>query len=260
MTSFTDTGNIHIAVVDDEPDIRETVQEYLELKGFQVSMAADAAQLRRLLTEQPIDLVVLDISMPGEDGLSLARYLHEHTSIYVIMLTAAGNVVDRIIGLEVGADDYLAKPVDLRELHARIRALLRRVRPASEPAGTSEPGGAVDRAEVWFGHCRLSLAEHKLYDARGEEIPLTTMEFDLLKAFAGHPDQLLSREQLFTLAHDRDWDPFDRCMDLRISRLRRKIEADPAKPQVIKTVHGAGYRFVQIKSAGAGAAGEENSG
>ena len=132
------SDNAHIVVVDDEPDIRETVQEYLELKGFHVSAAADGVGLRRIIAEQPVDLAVLDIAMPGEDGLSLARYLHEHTRTRTIMLTAAGEVVDRIIGLEIGADDYLAKPVDLRELHARIKAVLRRTQPAPKKAAATE--------------------------------------------------------------------------------------------------------------------------
>ena len=239
------SDNAHIVVVDDEPDIRDTVQEYLELKGFHVSAAADGVGLRQIVADQPVDLAVLDIAMPGEDGLSLARYLHEHTTTRIIMLTAAGEVVDRIIGLEIGADDYLAKPVDLRELHARVKAVLRRTK--SAPAKTTVPdtSEADTNDEVPFGSCRLQLAAHRLLDADNQEIPLTAMEFDLLKVFAERPNRTLSRDQLFELTQKRDWDPFDRSVDLRISRLRRKIEPDPSKPQIIKTVHGAGYVFAQ---------------
>jgi two-component system, OmpR family, phosphate regulon response regulator OmpR len=230
----------NIIVVDDEPEIREMLADYLGHAGFKVSTAEDGATLRRLLEDQAADLVILDINMPGEDGLSLARYLRANTRIGIVMLTAAGEVVDRIVGLEMGADDYLPKPVDMRELLARVRAVLRRMesvpeKPAAEPPGTRKIG---------FGACQLDLDAHKLYDAAGEEVPITSMEFDLLKAFAEHPNRVLSRDQLLDLAHNRDWEPFDRSIDIRIARLRRKVETDPSKPQVIKTVRGAGYIFV----------------
>jgi two-component system phosphate regulon response regulator OmpR len=179
--------------------------------------------------------------MPGEDGLSLARFLRANTRVGIVMLTAAGEVVDRIVGLEVGADDYIAKPVDLRELLARVRAVLRRLRAAmAEAAEDNTP----PTRKVTFGACQLDLDAHRLYEASGEEVPITSMEYDLLKAFAEHPNRVLSRDQLLDLAHNKDWEPFDRSIDIRIARLRRKIEADPAKPQVIKTVRGAGYIFV----------------
>ncbi len=232
----------HIIVVDDEPEIRSMLADYLGHVGFAVSQAEDGAALRRILERRPADLVILDINMPGEDGLSLARHLRATTRAGIVMLTAAGEVVDRIVGLEMGADDYIAKPVDLRELLARIRAVLRRA-----PAGTAD-GAAAEAApmtrKVPFGGCRLDLDAHKLYDADGEEVPITSMEFDLLKAFAEHPNRVLSRDQLLDLAHNKEWEPFDRSIDIRIARLRRKIEADPGKPQVVKTVRGAGYIFV----------------
>jgi two-component system phosphate regulon response regulator OmpR len=157
------------------------------------------------------------------------------------MLTAAGEVVDRIVGLEMGADDYIAKPVEMRELLARVRAVLRRM-----PGGAPQVGEVAAPAthKTRFGPCQLDLDAHKLYDAAGEEVAITSMEFDLLKAFAEHPNRVLSRDQLLDLAHNKDWEPFDRSIDIRIARLRRKIETDPAKPQVIKTVRGAGYIFV----------------
>lgn len=233
----------HIVVVDDEQGIRDTLEEYLTLQGYRVSCAEDGEALRRIVEEQEIDLVVLDITMPGEDGLSLARFLRETRQVGIIMLTAAGDVVDRIVGLEMGADDYLGKPVDLRELLARVKAVLRRSAAIGAAAGQAAAG--VTPAEARFGDCRLDLDAHKLYDAEGTEIPITSMEFDLLKAFAEHPNRVLSRDQLLDMAHNRDWEPFDRSIDIRIARIRRKVERDPAKPQVIKTVRGAGYLFAR---------------
>ncbi len=234
------TGPTHILVVDDEPDIRETLQDYLELHGYRVTQAEGGEALRSAIDAEEIDLVLLDINMPGEDGLSLARFLREQTSIPVVMLTAAGEVVDRIVGLEMGADDYLVKPVDLRELLARVKAVLRRFQTAQSQADL-----AAETAQrvVAFGKMRLDLDAHKLYDGDGREVALTSMEYDLLKAFAEHPNRVLSRDQLLDMAHNRGWEPFDRSIDIRIARIRRKIEPDPAKPQVIKTVRGAGYIF-----------------
>ncbi len=238
------TGAVRIAVVDDEADIRETIEDYLGLQqGFEVVTADGGEALRALVAEQPPDLVILDISMPGEDGLSLARFLREHSRAGIIMLTASGTPVDRIVGLETGADDYLVKPFDLRELLARVRAVLRRVRPERAEAA---PAGASGRT-VAFGDCRLDLEAHKLTDAEGRDIPITAMEFDLLKAFAEHPNRVLNRDQLLDLAHKRGWEPFDRSIDIRIARIRRKIEKVPSKPEVIKTVRGAGYIFVPGK-------------
>jgi len=233
-------GTTHILVVDDEPDIRETLQDYLELHGYRVTQADGGAALRAAVAEDEVDLVLLDINMPGEDGLSLARFLREQTSIPVVMLTAAGEVVDRIVGLEMGADDYLAKPVDLRELLARMKAVLRRFQTARTKADLA--ARSAER-QVVFGKLRLDLDAHKLFDGDGNEVPLTSMEYDLLRAFAEHPNRVLSRDQLLDMAHNRGWEPFDRSIDIRIARIRRKIEPDPKKPQVIKTVRGAGYIF-----------------
>lgn len=240
----------HLVVVDDEPDIRATLQEYLQLAGYRVSTAAGGGELREILAREHVDLVVLDLRMPGEDGLSIARRLRETTEVAVVMLTAAGEVIDRIVGLEVGADDYLAKPVDLRELQARLKAVLRRGR-LRAPAGTAPAARATASGpanEVWFGSVRLDLDAHALYDAAGDEIRLTAMEFDLLSAFAEHPNRALSRDQLLDLAHNRNREPYDRSIDLRIARIRRKIELDPKHPQVIRTVPGTGYIFVARKS------------
>jgi DNA-binding response OmpR family regulator len=237
------SGPVHIVVVDDEPEIRIMLSDYLGHAGFRVSTAEGGAAMRQLLAEESADLVILDITMPGEDGLSLARFLREHTKgVGIVMLTAADGVVDRIVGLEMGADDYIAKPVDLRELLARVRSVLRRLQAPALPEAAA--GARESTKSVRFGAFHLDLEAHRLYAADGIEVPITSMEFDLLKAFADNPNRVLSRDRLLDLAHNRDWEPFDRSIDIRITRLRRKIEADPAKPQVIKTVRGAGYIFI----------------
>ena len=231
----------HVVVVDDEPEIRETIQDYLEYRGFKVSTADGGPALRQIIAEETtVDLVLLDIAMPGEDGLSLARFLRETCTLGIVMLTAAGETVDRVIGLEVGADDYLVKPVNMRELLARIKAVLRRLQMRRSVAAGAAP---AQRLDVPFGRHRLNLESHKLIDPEGEETLLSTMEFDLLRAFAEHPNRVLSRDQLLDMAHNRGWIPFDRSIDIRIARIRRKIELDPRKPQVIKTVRGAGYIY-----------------
>jgi two-component system phosphate regulon response regulator OmpR len=230
----------HIVVVDDETDVRETLEEYLVQQGYRVTALPDGQELRRLVAEeQPFDIALLDVTMPGEDGLSLARFLRESVDAGIIMVTASGETVDRIVGLEMGADDYIPKPVDLRELKARIKAVLRRATSTRGAVPPEDPEHHV----VAFGRCQLDLDAHKLFDEDGKEIALTAMEFDLLKAFAERPNRVLTRDQLLELAHNRGWEPFDRSIDIRIARIRRKIETDPGKPQVIKTVRGAGYMF-----------------
>lgn len=234
---------VHVVIVDDEPDIRETLEEYFELKGYRVSLAEDAAAMRDLLERDggTIDLAIVDISMPGEDGLSLTRHIREVSDLPVIIVTAFGEPVDRTVGLEMGADDYVAKPVDLRELEARVRAVLRRMRRGASAAGR---GSARTVANVVaMGLCQLDLDARKLFGGDGAEIAITAMEFDLLNAFAGSPNRVLTRDQLLEQAHNRDWEPFDRSIDIRIARIRRKIEQDPSKPEIIKTVRGAGYMF-----------------
>jgi DNA-binding response OmpR family regulator len=243
-----------IIVVDDEPDLREAVAEYLTRRGFDVRRAEDAISLRRLLAERPADLVVLDISMPGEDGLSIARALRAESDIGIVMLTAAGDVVDRVVGLEVGADDYIAKPVDLRELLARLRAVLRRreataqvlsAAPAAQPAAPAAPAAPPqpEGRRVRMGRTWLDLDQRRLTGADGSEIPLGPTEFALLRAFAERPNRILTRETLLELAHPRGDEHFDRSIDVRIARIRRKVEAVPDRPAVIKTVRGAGYVF-----------------
>ena len=228
----------HILICDDEEDVREMVGEYLVRRGFMVSTAHDAEAMRQVLGEKSIDALVLDINMPGEDGLSALRSLRADNNLPVIMLTATAEVVDRILGLEMGADDYLGKPVDLRELEARLKTVLRR---QSAPPAEAEEGKV--EGKVLFGDCTLDLEAALLFAPDGSEIPITAMEFSLLKVFANNRGRVLNRDQLLDQAHDRDWDPFDRSIDIRISRLRRKIEPNAKKPEVIRTVRGIGYIF-----------------
>ena len=233
-----DNQNTHILVCDDELDVREMLQEYLGKRGYKVSAAAGGEELRAILSVSDVDVMVMDINMPKEDGLSILRSLRPDNTTPVIMLTAAGDVVDRIIGLEMGADDYLGKPVDLRELEARIKALLRR---------NSIAGAAVqekaDGKGAKFGEFTLDTDAAQLLGPDGSEVPLTAMEYSLLKVFAENKGRVLNRDQILEQAHDRSWDPFDRSIDIRISRLRRKLESNPEKPQIIKTVRGIGYLY-----------------
>ncbi|HEV7268559.1 MAG TPA: response regulator [Falsiroseomonas sp.] len=242
-----------IIVCDDEPDLREAVAEYLARRGFDVRRAEDGAVLRRLLAERSADLVVLDIAMPGEDGLSVARALRAESDIGIVMLSAAGDVVDRVVGLEVGADDYVAKPVDLRELLARLRAVLRRREAmaaalgAATPAAAAEPAPAAPPAasthRIRMGRTWLDLDARRLTGPDGQEIPLGPSEFALLRAFGERPGRVLTREVLLDLAHPRGDEHFDRSIDVRIARIRRKVEAVPDRPAVIRTIRGAGYVF-----------------
>jgi len=224
-----------VLIVEDDRQVRETVADYLEAQGYEVEQAEDGAAMRKVLAGHVPDLVLLDVRLPGEDGLGLARWLRERHEVPIIMVTAAGEVIDRVVGLEVGADDYIGKPFDLRELLARIKSVLRRA---------SKPAAASPSRRVPFGPCILDLDRHQLIGRDGEEVALTGMEFDLLRAFAEHPNRVLSRDQLLTLTRNREWEPFDRSIDIRIARLRRKIEADPDKPRTIKTVRGSGYIFI----------------
>ncbi len=233
-----DNQNTHILVCDDELDVREMLQEYLAKRGYKVSTASGGAELRTVLSVNEVDAIIMDINMPKEDGLSILRSLRPDNMTPVIMLTAAGDVVDRIVGLEMGADDYLGKPVDLRELEARVKAILRRnVNP-----GTSQ-SESVDMQCAKFGEFTLDTDAAKLLAPDDTEVSLTAMEYSLLKVFAENKGRVLNRDQILEQAHDRSWDPFDRSIDIRISRLRRKIEPNPEKPEIIKTVRGIGYLY-----------------
>jgi len=230
----------HILVCDDEADIREMLAEYLARRGFRVTPAGNAQELRGIVEADVPDLIVLDINMPGEDGLSVLKSLRGGENLPVVMLTAASDVIDRVIGLELGADDYLGKPVDLRELEARIKAVLRR---KAAPAKDGAENSGDETRRFRFGKTWLDLDAAKLSDENGDEIPLTSMEFNLLKLFARNRGRVLNRDQILEGAHDRSWDPFDRSIDIRISRIRRKIELNPQKPTVIRTVRGIGYIY-----------------
>jgi two-component system OmpR family response regulator len=235
------TQNPHIIIVDDEAPAREMVGDYLKMHGFNVTLCDGGKSLRGAIESGVPDLVVLDLNMPEEDGLSIIRDLKSRTNVPVIMLTATASPIDRVVGLELGADDYVAKPCELRELMARIRSVLRRSTAAKAPA---EAGGKAAKDQlVRFGTKWLDLEAQALRDDEGNEHPLTASEFGLLKVFAANPKRVLSRERLLELANARDAEAFDRAVDLRIMRIRRKIEIDPAKPAVIRTIRGGGYLF-----------------
>jgi two-component system, OmpR family, response regulator len=225
----------HIAVVDDHRDIRDLVGKYLMQHGYRISLAESAVALRRLLERSALDLVVLDVMMPGEDGLSLCRHLRSTTDLPVILLTAMAEETDRIVGLEVGADDYVSKPFNPRELLARIKAVLRRVQ--SLPPQKGRLATKVVRFDRWT----FDVNRRELTGDDGVAVPLSTAEFRLLCAFLDHPGLVLSRNQLLDLTVGRDADPFDRSIDNQVSRLRKKIEADSKVPALIKTHWGGGY-------------------
>jgi DNA-binding response OmpR family regulator len=226
----------HLLVVDDDPEITAMLLRYFRAQGFLVSAVSDGAAMRTALAADPsIDLVLLDLGLPGEDGLDLTRYLHREWSGPVIIVTGRGESVDRVVGLELGADDYVTKPFDLRELLARIRTVLRRT--------AERPATRADRGTLRFSGFRLDANARSLSDAHGATIPLTTGEFALLLILAEHASRVMSRDALMSELHGRDAGPFDRAIDVQISRLRRKIEVDPVRPEIIKSVRGAGYVF-----------------
>jgi two-component system phosphate regulon response regulator OmpR len=230
-------SDAHIVVVDDEADIRAVVARYLLKHGYQVSEADGGEGLRAILAERTVDLVVLDINMPGEDGLSLARHLRTLGPVGIVMLTGNGDPVDRVVGLELGADDYVSKPFDMREILARVRAVLRRAARAGTPP-------AVLGTELRIGRCAYNVETRQLYAANGRPVALTALEADLLHLFATNPNKVLSRDDILDLRGDPEAEPFSRSVDTRVGRLRRKVEADPAHPETIRTVHGQGYVFV----------------
>ena len=230
------TGHARILVVDDEPDLRLLLEDYLGTHGYAVRAVDSGGGLDRALRAEPADVIILDVNMPGEDGFTiLARLRAAGSRAGIVMLTAAGAPEQRVAGLGAGADDYLPKPFEPRELLARIRSVLRRL-------GPPEPPPRVTHTAT-FGPCRLDLDARRLTDGSGGEVALTAMEFDLLATFARHPRQVLSRERLSELAHNRTPEPEDRSIDIRITRLRKKIEPDPGQPTVIRTLRGEGYLY-----------------
>ncbi len=240
------TQSQHIIIVDDEAPAREMVGDYLKMHGFSVTLCDGGKSLRGVIETNVPDLVVLDLNMPEEDGLSIIRDLKSRINVPVIMLTATASPIDRVVGLELGADDYVAKPCELRELMARIRSVLRRSAPAKAAASDAAPAKSDKDQLVRFGTKWLDLEAQALRDDEGNEHPLTASEFGLLKVFAANPKRVLSRERLLELANARDAEAFDRAVDLRIMRIRRKIEPDPTKPAVIRTIRGGGYLFSPV--------------
>lgn len=233
-----------ILVVDDDPSVRALLREYLQGHGFDVAEAGNGVQMREEILREPPAAVLLDIRLPGEDGLVLARYLREHHDLALIMVTASGDVVDRIVGLELGADDYIAKPFDLRELLARLKSVLRR----QQGRGAQTAAGAPASRRRPFGRCEVDLESRRMFDAAGAEVALTAMEYELLATFLANPNRVLTRDQLLLKTRNREWEPFDRSIDIRIGRLRRKIEPEPdGDPRCIRTVRNAGYMFVPLK-------------
>ncbi|MGE0624535.1 MAG: response regulator [Pseudomonadales bacterium] len=224
-----------LLVVDDDPEIRELTQAYLTQQGFDVHCVDSGEAMDAYLAEHPVDLIVLDLMLPGEHGLAIARRLKNESRMPIVMVSAQGDDVDRIVGLEVGADDYLAKPFNPRELLARIRAVLRR-------SGSSVAMDAPADGKVRFGQFELDIASHRL-TRKGEPVALTSGEFDLLSILVANPNKVLDRDRILDLLTGAERSPFDRSIDVRVTRLRGKIEADPSAPVYIKTVWGKGYMF-----------------
>jgi DNA-binding response OmpR family regulator len=235
------TSSVHIAIVDDEVDITLLLANYLQSHGFRVTQLHDGRSLMAMMAADPPALVLLDLGLPGEDGFSIARQLREHWRCGLVIVTGRGDAVDKVVGLEVGADDYVTKPFDLRELLARIRAVLRRLSPI-EAAPAAAP--APNRDRLRFADWCLDTAARRLSGAGGEEVVLTTGEFDLLCAFVQHAGRVLSRDFLLGQTRGREAGPFDRTIDVQVGRLRRKLEADAENPQIIKSVRGAGYILI----------------
>lgn len=231
------SDNGHILIVDDQQEICELVHDYLSGEGYRVSTAHDGAAMRRVFSHSSVDLVILDLMLPGEDGLTLARSLRDDSNVGIIILTGRGETVDRIIGLEMGADDYLPKPFHLRELLARVKSVMRRVSSRVADRAPAPPSKAR------FAGWKLDLSSRELLSPAGKEVRLTTGEFDLLAAFVNNANQVLTRDRLLDLARNREAGPFDRTIDVQVGRLRRKLEDDPQRPSMIKTVRGTGYIF-----------------
>jgi two-component system phosphate regulon response regulator OmpR len=243
-----------VLIVDDDVSVCQMLIEYLSDHGYGVTSAGSGKAMREALERDLPDLILLDIHLPGEDGLTLARFLREHYDVAIIMVTASSDVIDRVVGLEVGADDYVAKPFDPRELLARVRSVLRRmqVRAAPEaaalPAAAAAPAAPSERP-LRVGRCWLEIEARRLLDDSGGEVAMTAMEYDLLRVFVANPNRVLSRDQLLMHARNREWEPFDRSIDIRIGRLRRKIEPEPGEPRTIRTVRNMGYMFVPDAAA-----------
>jgi DNA-binding response OmpR family regulator len=227
-----------LLVVDDDTGVLDLLRRYFTGQGFEVSAAANGTEMRDALTRATVDLVLLDLGLPGEDGFELMRQLRKSWNGALIIITGRGESVDRVVGLELGADDYVTKPFDLRELLARVRSVLRRAAPSAAPGGD-----AANQVALQFGSFLLIPESRTLRTTGGETIVLTTGEYELLRVLVEHPNRVLSRDDLMEHIHGRNAGPFDRAIDVQIGRLRRKVESDPANPELIKSVRGAGYLF-----------------
>jgi two-component system, OmpR family, response regulator len=236
---------VHLAVLDDETEITELLANYLTQQGFRVSQLHSGPALMELMASDAPALVLLDLGLPGEDGFVIARRLREHWRCGLVIVTGRGDAIDKVVGLEVGADDYVTKPFDLRELLARIKAVLRRL----APTGTAPETAPGERTRLRFAGWELDTAARRLVDPQARPIALTTGEFDLLAVFARHPGRVLSRDFLLEATRGREAAPFDRTIDVQVGRLRKKLEADPEDPQIIKSVRGAGYVLVPAVAA-----------
>jgi two-component system, OmpR family, response regulator len=238
----------HIAVVDDAPDITRLLANYLGANGFRVTECSNGTALMALMQKDPPNLVLLDVGLPGEDGLVIARRLREHWQISIILVTGRSDPVDKVVGLEIGADDYVTKPFDLRELLARIKAVLRRTSQNLQPAGAPGIDAAQPNERFHFAGWILDCGARRLLAADGAEVALTTGEFELLRVFVIHPGRVLSRDFLLESTRGRDAAPFDRAVDVLVGRLRKKIETTPAQPEILKSVRSAGYILVPTVS------------
>jgi two-component system phosphate regulon response regulator OmpR len=230
-----DSESADLLLVDDDPEIRELTQAYLNQQGFNVACVDSGEAMDAYLTEHSVDLIILDLMLPGEHGLSIARRIKDN-GVPIVIISAQGDDVDRIVGLEVGADDYLSKPFNPRELLARIRAVLRR------SAGTGAPEASASEARYQFGRFELDMASHQL-SREGEPVALTSGEFDLLAILVAHPNKVLDRDRILDLLTGAERSPFDRSIDVRVTRLRAKLEQDPSAPVFIRTIWGKGYMF-----------------
>lgn len=235
-----------VLVVDDDENQRWLVKTYMQKHGYEVLLAEGGVSMREQINSRMVDIVLLDVSMPGEDGFTLARYLREHHDVGIIMLTASGDLIDRVLGLEIGADDYVTKPFEPRELMARVKAVLRRT--SDQATGLSSVGSDCVDGSLKLGKYSLDTASRELKDDKGNMIALTSMEFDLLAVFAQNPDRVLTRDNLLNLTQKGTNESFDRSVDIRIGRVRKKIEDNPSDPTIIQTVRGIGYRYSKDKS------------
>ena len=243
----SDMPKQNILIVDDDPQICDLVQGYLKQHGYKIFVAYDGQQMQRQLKKANMDLIILDVMLPGEDGLALCRKLRETSSVSIIMLSAVGDETDRVVGLEMGADDYLAKPFNMRELFARVKALLRRSQ--GKLAKERETAKLDSLPDIKFLDWSLDRKKRRLIAPDGVAVPLTTGEYELLHAFIEHPGRILTRDQLMDLLHGREASAYDRSIDVQVGRLRKKIEIDPKNPKVIITVRGGGYQFTaQVKT------------